>query len=307
MLMNRYTYKLRFYIAIAFVCLSSPLLADNPTWAQSATQTQINSYIQRLKNPQQRSTAVDYLASVGKPAVPALIKALQDTNPQMRAGAAMTLGKIGPAASEAAIVLMRTIGDKDPTVRSYVVQAIEKIGRKAYIPYFITALNSDKKWERYSATHALRAMGKDAATAVPALIKTLEDKDMWMRVNAASALGYIGTPSAPALPALVARLQDKDETVRNTAAYAVSIIGLSLQEDVSQLSTSELDRAVSSLEKALKVLQTPSLQYRQEAITSVQDPLVALQKERRRRVKSFLTPSPKWRVNYPSTHHQIWE
>jgi HEAT repeat protein len=280
------TKQLLFRAAIAGSCLLPSLLLINYTWAKSVPQAQIDDHILSFKNPQQRAAAIDYLATVGQPAVPALIKALQDRDPQVRAAAATTLGKIGPAASAAAIALMRAIGDKDANVRSQVVQAIAKIGKKAYVPYFITALNSSRKWERYSAVHALRAIGKDAAAAVPALIRVLEDKDMWMRVNAASALGYIGTPSAPALPSLVKSLQDPEPTVRNTAAYALSIIGLNLQQDLNQLSTLELDRAIFHFQRALKLLQTPSLQFTPEAVTALRDPLMVLQKERLRRFQS---------------------
>ncbi|ARV57506.1 hypothetical protein BZZ01_01645 [Nostocales cyanobacterium HT-58-2] len=283
--MTRYTYKQRFnviasQIAIALVCLSSPLVVINTTWAQPQTETQMSSYIQRLKNPQQRSAAIDYLATVGQPAVPALITALQDSDAQVRAGAAIILGKIGPAAAQAAVPLIRAINDKDPTVRSHVVQAIGKIGRQAYVPHLIAGLDSEKQSERYSAAHSLRAMGKDAASAVPALIKKLQDEDVWMRVRAGSALGSIGKAAVPAVPSLVARLQDTDETVRHSAAYALGAIALSLQENLNELPTKELDAVVTNLEKALKVVQNPSLQFRPEAMTSVSEPLALLKKER---------------------------
>ncbi|MCX7592311.1 MAG: HEAT repeat domain-containing protein [Fischerella sp.] len=277
-----------FQIAIAFVCFSSPLLLIHATWAKPLNETQINSYIQKLKNPQQRSAAIDYLATVGKPAVPALIKALQDSDAQVRASAAIIIGKIGPAAAQSAPVLLRTIGDKDATVRAYAVEAIKKIGRRAYVPYLIAGLDSKNAWERYSTAHALRGMGKDAAYAVPALMKKLDDKDAWMRVNVVSALANIGQPSVPAIPGLIARLQDTDETVRHTAAYALGNIGLSLQENLNQVSKKELDIAVSGLETALKVLQNPSLKFNQQEITFVSNPLSVLKKEMLRRKKSAI-------------------
>ncbi|NMG09345.1 HEAT repeat domain-containing protein [Brasilonema sp. UFV-L1] len=289
---TRYTQKLRFnviasQIAIALVCLSSPLLLTNPISAQPLTETQISSHIQRLKNPQQRSAAIDYLVSVGKPAVPALITALQeDSDAQVRASAAIILGKMGPAAAQAAIPLVRAIDDKDAAVRSHAVQAIEKIGKQAYVPHYMAGLDSEKEWERYSAAHALRAIGKDAAPAVPTLIKKLQDEDVWTRVNAGSVLGSIGKASVPAVPALVARLQDTDVTVRHSAAYALGAIAVSLQENLNQVSTKELNTVVADLEKALKVVQNPSLQFRPQAVTSVSDPLTTLKKEKINRGKS---------------------
>jgi HEAT repeats len=272
------------HIAVAFVCVSSPLLVINSTSAQPQTEIQISSHIQRLKNPQERSAAIDYLATVGKPAVPALIQALQDSDPQVRSSAAIILGKIGPVAAQAAPVLLRTIDDQDATVRSHAVQAIKKIGKQAYIPQLIAGLDSGTTWERYSAAHALRALGKDAAPAVPALTKKLQDENNWIRVGSASALGSIGKAATPAIPALIARLQDSDETVRYSAAYALGSIGVSLQENLKQLSKQELDTAVTNLEKALKVLQNPSFKFREQAITSVSDPLTILKQESMKRL-----------------------
>lgn len=274
-------------IAIALICLSSPLGIPTATWGQPQTATQIRSSVQQLKNPQQRSAAIDYLATVGKPAVPALITALEDSDPQVRASAAIILGKIGPAATQAVPVLLRVMKDKEETVRFQAVQAVTKIDRSAVVPIFIAGLDSDKDWERYSAVHALRALGKDAVAAVPALIKKLQDKDVWIRINSASALGRIGTASTPAVPALVTLLQDPDITARHSAAYALGIISSKLQEEnPNQISTAELNTIVTYLEKALKVVRNPSLQFREEAVTSVSDALVSLKKERQSRVKS---------------------
>ncbi|MUG95287.1 HEAT repeat domain-containing protein [Scytonema sp. UIC 10036] len=272
--------------AIAIVCLVAPLLNINIIWAQSQNDTQISSYIEQLKNPQQRSAAIDDLVTVGKPAIPALITALQDRDPQVRASAAIILGQMGPNAGEAAPAILQAIGDKDPAVRSSAVQAIQKIGKQAYVPHLIAGLDSTKSWERYNASHGLRAMGKDAAPAVPALIRKLQDEeDHWMRVSAASTLGSIGTASTPAIPILVTRLQDTDITVRHSAAYALGTITSKWQQDIEQLPTKDLDTIISNLEKALKVVQDPALQFRPEAVTSVSEPLAALKKERLTREK----------------------
>ncbi len=290
MLVAKYTHKQRLniivtQIAIACICFSSPLIIINASSAQSQTTTQINYHIQRLKHPQHRSTAINYLAKVGKPAVPALITALQDSDPQVRTSALIIIGQIGANAAEAIPALMRAIDDKDATVRSHAVQAIAKIDRKAYVPYIAVGLDSKNQQERYGAVHILRAMGKDAASAVPALMKKLDDQDNWMRVNVISALGSIGKAATPAIPTLVKRLQDKDETVRHSAAYALGDITSSWQENLNQLSTKELNITVSYLETALKVLHNSSLKFRPEAITAVKEPLVILHKEKLRRVK----------------------
>ncbi|GAB1540934.1 hypothetical protein NUACC21_36030 [Scytonema sp. NUACC21] len=287
----RYAHQLRFNviaskIVIALFCLTLSSLVTKTTWAQSPTETQISFYIQQLKNPQEQAGAIDDLVTVGKPAVPALIQALQDSDPQVRGSAAIALGKIGPDAAQAAPAILRMIDDKDPTVRFHAVQAINKIGKQAYVPHLIAGLDSAKSWERYNAAHGLRAMGKDAAPAVPTLIRKLQDKeDVWMRVSAASTLGSIGTAATPAVPILVARLQDTDITVRHSAAYALGTISSKLHKDIDELPIKELDMVISNLEEALKFVQNPSLQFRPEAVTSVSEPLTILKKERMNRVR----------------------
>lgn len=268
------------YFQAIILCVSSPLVVPSITQAQQPNQS-VNSYIQQLKttNPQERSGAIESLVSLGKPAVPALIDALQNQDPAVRNGAAIALGKIGKDASAAIPALKKALGDNDFQVRSSVMQALSFIDRKAIVPFLIGELSSPEAWERYSATHALRTFGKEAVAAVPALIKTIkEDKDNWVRTSAATALGTIGKDAHTAIPTLINSLQDPDEQVRYGAAYALGNIGESFYEHRSQLSTKELDLATSSLEKALKIMQNSQGKFRSEAIGAVNEPLSLLRK-----------------------------
>ena len=268
------------YLQAIILCVSSPLVLTSITQAQQPKQS-ANSYIQQLKtaNEQQRSQTIESLASLGKTAVPALIDALQNQAPAVRNGAAIALGKIGKDATAAVPALKKTLDDKDFQVRSSAMQALGFIDRQAVVPFLVEELSSEKAWERYSATHALRTFGKEAVAAVPALIKTIkEDKDNWVRTSATTALGSIGKDARTAIPTLIQSLQDRDEKVRYGAAYALGSIGESFYEHRNQLSAKELDTARSSLEKALKTMQNSKGKFRPEAIASVNKPLSLLKK-----------------------------
>lgn len=91
-----------------------------------------------------RETAADALARIGTAAVPALIDALHDPNPDVRSRAAGAIARMGPPAKEA-------------------------------VPNLIVAL-ADPDWKvRRSAARALGQIGAGAAEAVPALIDVIRN------------------------------------------------------------------------------------------------------------------------------------
>ena len=59
--------------------------------------------------------------------IPALILALEDEDPDVRAAAAEALWRKGPEAVEAVPALIRALEDEDPGVRSAAANALEQI------------------------------------------------------------------------------------------------------------------------------------------------------------------------------------
>ncbi len=82
-----------------------------------------------------REAAARVLASLklaAKPAIPALLKALEDANPQVRAAAAYALGTVAaPGNEEVLAALLRTVHDKEADVRLRVVGALEQLAPDA--------------------------------------------------------------------------------------------------------------------------------------------------------------------------------
>src|SRR5260370_41151052 len=93
----------------------------------------VEHWVQELKNPnpKARRHAAEKLGNVGpsEPAVlPALRSALDDRDPQGRAGAIVALMKCGPAAKDAAPTLAEMQRkDRNAQVREYASKALEKL------------------------------------------------------------------------------------------------------------------------------------------------------------------------------------
>ncbi len=74
-----------------------------------------------------RRHAVVALGWIGEPAVPALIEALKNDLPPVRLTAARELGRLGPAAAEARGALIEAVDDPDPQVRAAAAKALSSL------------------------------------------------------------------------------------------------------------------------------------------------------------------------------------
>jgi HEAT repeat protein len=116
--------------------------------------------------------ALILLGAVVKTDVPLLVATLRDESAEIRAGAARSLGAIGPDAQSAAAVLIpMTQYDPDPRTRVEAAAALWRIDRRpgrVLVP-LTNALADPDELVRWVAADCLREMGPDAAAAVPAL------------------------------------------------------------------------------------------------------------------------------------------
>src|SRR5262245_53744535 len=129
------------------------------------------------KGEKEQMPALQELEALGakaSEAVPALIELLANKSEDVRLGAAIVLGKIGPAAVEP---LKESLAATDEDVRFFAVSA-------------------------------LAFVGPPARSAAPALVKALADKSAQVRRKAAYALGRINPDPDVVAAALVAALAD---------------------------------------------------------------------------------------------------
>ena len=238
---KHYRQRLVAVIALSFLSFTSPLLLTRNAAAQNLTASKANpeeiaSLIEKLKtnDEMELDAAIKNLGKIGEPAIPALMKALQDKNLQVRRSAADVLRQIGPPAIPA---LVKALKDSDANVRSIAAYVLGKIGAKAKtaLPQLVPLLTDSNAKVRSSAASALGGIGAEAQTAVPQLVPLLTDSNANVRSNAASALGGIGAEAQTAVPQLVPLLQDSDANVRSSAASAFGKIGAEAKTAVPHL------------------------------------------------------------------------
>jgi hypothetical protein len=200
--------------------------------------------------------AANAMGHIGRPAVPYLIAALGDTDPNRRRALVNALSQIGPDAEEAVPALTEMLSDTDGPVRQGAAYALQAIGAP-WLKRLNRTIAEGESDARISAAKellliypvsmptmkALLAMAHDPAPAarrqaiealgiirpshsatIPTLTQALGDESPEVRAAAARALGLMGARSKPAIPELTRALDDKDEPVRAAAKEALGRI-----------------------------------------------------------------------------------
>ena len=178
----------------------------------------------QMNNPMHHSAvlACQLLGAGAKPAIPALMKLLNDGYANGYVGVAM--GRIG---QDAIGPLTEALTNEDASVRTEVASGLggmpfysgkSDIQMSDAIPTLITCLTDKSSYVRSIAAYSLGRIKGEESTVVPALIKSLDDSDIWTRWNSCLALGQFGAQANSAIPALLAKL---NSDARGTAAIAL--------------------------------------------------------------------------------------
>src|SRR5208337_130824 len=157
------------------------LSASREAAAEQAEE--INQNMNILKStdssPADRRNAVKRLVKIGIPAVPILIKAIEDDNPIVRLNAVVALTAIGPGAKEAVPSLIEALANRNSYVRENAAIALGSIGAaaKEAVPNLTKALQEDNSEVKVAAAWALGQLGQEGLEAVPDLIKALQARN----------------------------------------------------------------------------------------------------------------------------------
>jgi HEAT repeat protein len=184
-----------------------------------------------------RHAALRALAQIGLPAeaaLPTILDQLASGDAKSRQLAARVLGNIEYLEIEEEDALVAALEDSEPAVRAAALAALVQIdaelpeGSIAKLAGFLTSQDADA---RADAIQALGQLGPDAAEALPAIEVALTDDSSEIRHSAAWALGNMGEQEgARAVPALTTLLKtDPDEDVRAQAAWALGEMGVSAE------------------------------------------------------------------------------
>jgi HEAT repeat protein len=176
--------------------------------------------------------ALETLDRDAAPAVDAVAKALDDTNPFVRWGAARALGRMagfdGPEVVKAVTALGKHLADENENgrVRTTAAVALARYGpaARSAVNDLAAAVKKGDSDLRQLAMRALVAIGAEAKPALPALVEALTAKEAPVRLAAARTLGQLGPVAKEALRELRAAMDDADAAVSLAAADAILAI-----------------------------------------------------------------------------------
>lgn len=220
-------------------------------------------------SPEVRERAAEALGHFGAAAVPALVQALEDPDPEARSGTVEAPGRMNLAAQEAIPELahaLRNATEAQEAARlafslaQFGAQAVpvlieilkdtntQPVGRGA-VAFFLSqirpveknvveamgrALGDPHEWVRFSACRGLTALGPDAKHTLLHLVLALSsDTEPTVRGCAAEALGAIGPEAKEAVPAL--RRAMFDQRIRESAIQALGEIGPAAKDAILEL------------------------------------------------------------------------
>jgi HEAT repeat protein len=156
-------------------------------------------------------------------AVEALRGALADEFAAVRCQAAAALAEAGTRAAGLADALAPLLNDADETVRCQAAESLGRIGGS--LELLTPALDDPSAPVRAAAARGLKALGRDAAPAVPKLVELLQDRDEAVRAAATDAVAAAGPLDADSATKLAEGLTSEDNVVRAQAAEALGTVG----------------------------------------------------------------------------------
>ncbi|HEU4388158.1 MAG TPA: HEAT repeat domain-containing protein [Blastocatellia bacterium] len=186
----------------------------------------------RVKNVLIYALAGIYEDSPGDPRiVPALVRFLQDSNPQVREQSARALAKVRPAdATVASTALLELLRREIVPAAEYRAR-VERQGPARSFP------SKPAK----AAFESLTTLGPAASGALPALVSWLKYPDAVVRSAAVLVLKGLGASALSARSELLTCLQDGDLSVRAAAIQALTALGLPLSDLGPAFTTAAVD------------------------------------------------------------------
>jgi HEAT repeat protein len=184
------------------------LFGLSPADPDDATTRKVNALLTTLAespSKKERNDAAESLLRLGKPAVPALMAALNDRKATIRYHAVAILGGLRSDAAAAVPRLMRAVGSEkeDAGVRQRALYSLGEIGanEKECVPFLLTTFQGGNRDLMELAGEAIGKFGPKAKAAVPGLVKMVEGRTGKLDV-VVSLLGKIGPDAKAAVPAL---------------------------------------------------------------------------------------------------------
>jgi HEAT repeat protein len=227
----------------------------------SLGQDKILTIIAGLKGPSLtiRRAAIDAIAGIGPPAIPALIAALKDQNPLSRLNASAALASMSDMGwkemEKAGPALIESLTDANEGTRANAAHALGGVSKppKAILSALVGAASDKSAVVRRASLDRIATFGAESRAAVPVLLKLLKnDDDGGVRQVAAYDLGEIGTQARSVVPALLEALKNpnnKDSFFQAAIVEAIGKFGAAAKEAIPALTKAaeESDSAILSV------------------------------------------------------------
>jgi len=189
------------------------------------------------------------LGPTAEPAIPGLLYALGDSEPNVRGWCTHALRAIGHCSPAVATALAGALHDDDENVRGGAIEALARLDPPAAVEHMLSCLSDVSPVVRYRAASLLGLIEEDPGEdGRSALVAVLSDGDATVRRAAVRSLGIIGFSDWHSQAALTALLSDPDNMVR--AASAISLVAndpyATVALDIVVSSLGSLDREVAT-------------------------------------------------------------
>lgn len=258
-LVNQITLTLKCICAFcAFLWLLPIFVVAQESRNLTPVQIEIEKHQQRLSSSDQeeRRDAVMKLGSMRTPAASrAVLPALNDASPIIRATAAKAILSIG--AGESVTALIPLLSDKDEFVRREAAYALGLThSRQATAALAERLLNDKEDGVRGAAAVALGQIGDEAAVvalvgtlapelSMPSKKKAKREQNVFVLRAAASALGQIRSRAGTAALVSVLNNEKLPDDVRREAARSLGLIGDPTAAEALKAATSAADPYLS--------------------------------------------------------------
>jgi HEAT repeat protein len=195
-------------------------------------------------------------AAPAEPQLQTLLEQLAGEDPDVRAAAAMALGRLAADPETVLPGLIERFDDRAPAqvdgraseVWCFAALAAGEYGQ-AVVPSVIDLLQQDDPQRRTAASLVIMILGPEAKDVLPALTEALQTADLETRRPALmSALLGLGVEAKPAMPLMLEFLDDEDFHTQYWACRVLGAIGPEAEVAVPKLVTL-VQRSVASVRR----------------------------------------------------------
>ena len=185
----------RFYAATALLQIGEDADQIIPVFVET---------LKREEDKEYHESALGRLVQIGAPAVPELVKLVDNDSSELRTKAITALAGMGREGRQAIPTLLKLKNERDLEVLRCVLLAIGELGdpTKEVIETIEEKLRHENPAIRVAACKSLGNFGSDAAAAVETLVTCLADRNAFVRRDAFYALAKVGPKAKDAVSSL---------------------------------------------------------------------------------------------------------